>query len=119
MLRIRGEGEGEPCASRPRPVGPVRLEAHRPGALRSRSTAIGNKQRIRPVYGVRPMKTAFATIRGFEVLWAPRRGRTRAIALRGGIIGEAMNVERAFGAGPCALTGTIALVQDHLANAQP
>ena len=89
------------------------------GALRSRSTAIGNKQRIRPVYGVRPMKTAFATIRGFEVLWAPRRGRTRAIALRGGIIGEAMNVERAFGAGPCALTGTIALVQDHLANAQP
>ena len=47
------------------------------------------------------------------------QGPARAFALRGGIIGEAMNVERAFSAGPCALTGTIALVQDHLANAQP
>ena len=71
------------------------------------------------MYGVRPMKTAFATIRGFEVMRAPPQGPARAFALRGGIIGEAMNVERAFGAGPCALTGTIALVQDHLANAQP
>ena len=39
------------------------------------------------------------------------QGPARAFALRGGIIGEALNVERAFGAGPCALTGTIALVQ--------
>ena len=33
-------------------------------------------------------------------------------------IGEAMNVERAFGAGPCAPTGTIAPVQDHPAKTQ-
>ena len=45
-------------------------------------------------------------------------GRARTFSLRGGTVGAARNVEHAFGAGPWALTGTIALVQDHLANAQ-
>ena len=54
---------------------------------------------------------------------ALRKGQARAFALQGGIIGEARRgeariVERAFGVGPCALTEAMALLQDHLANAE-
>ena len=54
----------------------------------------------------------------FEVMRALRKGQARAFALQGGIIGEARIVERAFGVGPCALTEAMALLQDHLANAE-
>ena len=76
------------------------------------------EQRIRPVRGFKTMKTAYATIKGFEVMRALRKGQARAFALQGGIIGEARIVARAFGAGPCALTEAHELRQDHLANAQ-
>ena len=56
--------------------------------------------------------------KGFEVMRALRKGQARAFALQGGIIGEARIVERAFGVGPCALTEAMALLQDHLANAE-
>ena len=62
------------------------------------------EQLIRPVRGFKTMKTAYATIKGFEVMRALRKGQARAFALQGGIIGEARIVARAFGAGPCALT---------------
>ena len=45
---------------------------------------------------------------------ALRKSRGQAFALRGGIIGEARIVERAFGVGPWALTEAIAQLQDHL-----
>ena len=76
------------------------------------------KQLIRPVCGFKTMKTAYSTIKGFEVMRALRKGQARAFALQGGIIVEARIVERAFGVGPCALTEAIALLQDHLANAE-
>ena len=78
------------------------------------------EQLIRPVRGFRTMKTACATIKSFEVMRAPRngQGRARAVALQGGIIGEARIVARAFGAGPCALTEAMTLRQDHPANAE-
>ena len=65
------------------------------------------KQLIRPVRGFKTLKTAYATIKGFEVMRALRKGQARVFALQDGIVGEARIVERAFGVGPCALTGYI------------
>ena len=75
------------------------------------------KQLIRPVRGFKTLKTAYATIKGFEVMRALRKGQASIFALQGGIVGEARIVERAFGIGPCALTEAMALLQDHLARA--
>ena len=88
------------------------------GARRSQSTAISTKQRIRTVRGFRPMKTAFATIRGIEVIRALRKGQARAYCLPGRHRWRGAERRASFGSGSCALTETIALVQDHLANAQ-
>ena len=52
---------------------------------------------IRPVRGFKTMKTAYATIKGFEVMRALRKGQAGMFALQGGIVGEARIVERAFG----------------------
>ena len=75
------------------------------------------KQLIRPVRGFKTLKTAYATIKGFEVMRALRKGQASIFAIQGGIVGEARIVERAFGVGPCALTEAMALLQDHLASA--
>ena len=58
---------------------------------------------IRPVRGFKTLKTAYATIKGFEVMRALRKGRAGIFAIQGGIIDEARIVERAFDLGPCAL----------------
>ena len=76
------------------------------------------KQLIRPVRGFKTLKTAYATINGFEVMRALRKGQAKMFALQGGIVGEARIVERAFGVGPCALTEAMAWLQDGLASAQ-
>ena len=47
---------------------------------------------------------AYATIKGFEVMRALRKGQAGMFALQGGIVGQARIVERAFALGPCALT---------------
>ena len=73
---------------------------------------------IRPVRGFKTLKTAYATIKGFEVMRALRKGQAGIFALQGGIVGEVRIVERAFDLGPCALTEAMALLQDCLANAQ-
>ena len=73
---------------------------------------------IRPVRGFKTMKTAYATIKGFEVMRALRKGQAGMFALQGGIVGEARIVERAFALGPCALTEAMAWLQDRLANAE-
>ena len=76
------------------------------------------KQLIRPVRGFKTLKTAYATIKGFEVILALRKGQAAMFAIQGGIVGEARIVERAFGIGPCALTEAMALLQDHRAGAE-
>ena len=73
---------------------------------------------IRPVRGFKTMKTAYATIKGFEVMRALRKGQAEMFALHGGIVGEARIVERAFGVGPCVLTEAMAWLQDRLASAE-
>ena len=74
---------------------------------------------IRPVLAGIPkmtLKTACATIKGFEVMHALRKGQAGIFAPQGGIVGEARIVERAFGLGPCAPAEVRALLQDRLAN---
>ena len=73
---------------------------------------------IRPVRGFKTLKTAYATLEGFEVMGALRKGQAEMFALQGGIVGEARIVERAFSLGPCALTEAMAWLQDRLASAQ-
>ena len=71
---------------------------------------------IRPVRGFKTLKTAYATIKGFEVMRALRKDQVGIFALQGGIVGEVRIVERALDLGPCALTEAVALLQDCLAN---
>ena len=52
---------------------------------------------LRPVRGFKTLKTAYATIKGFEVMRALRKGQAGIFALQAGIVGEARIVERAFG----------------------
>ena len=73
---------------------------------------------LRPVRGFKTLKTAYATIKGFEVMRALRKGQAGIFALQDGIVGEARIVERAFGLGPCALTEVMALLQNRPANAE-
>ena len=68
--------------------------------------------------GFKTMKMAYATIKGFEVKRALRKGQAGLFALQDGIVGEARLVERAFGLGTCALTEVMVLLQDRLASAE-
>lgn len=67
------------------------------------------KQLIGPVGGFKTLKTAYATIKGFEVMRALRKGQAAIFTLTGEAREEARIVERAFGIGPSALTEAVAL----------
>ena len=68
------------------------------------------KQLIRPVRGFKTLKTAYATIKGFEVMRALRKGQAGMFNLTRDICGEARLIERAFGLGACALAETVHLI---------
>ena len=68
------------------------------------------KQLIRPVRGFKTLKTAYATIRGFEVMRALRKGQAAIYNLTRDICGEARIVERAFSIGRSALTEAVAIM---------
>ena len=72
------------------------------------------KQLIRPVRGFKTLKTAYATIRGFEVMRALRKGQAAIFNLTQDIHGEARIVERAFGIGTSALAEAVALIGEQL-----
>ena len=72
------------------------------------------KQLIRPVRGFKTLKTAYATIRGFEVMHALRKGQAAIFNLTQDIRGEARIVERAFGIGAGALAEAVALIGESL-----
>ncbi len=72
------------------------------------------KQLIRPVRGFKTLKTAYATIRGFEVMRALRKGQAAIFNLIRHIRGEARIVERAFGVGASALAEAVALIGESL-----
>lgn len=72
------------------------------------------KQLIRPVRGFKTLKTAYATIKGLEVMRALRKGQASAFNLTGDVRGEARIVERAFGLGPSALAEAVELLRQRL-----
>ena len=72
------------------------------------------KQLIRPVRGFKTLKTAYATIRGFEVMHALRKGQAGIFNLTRDIRGEARIVERAFGISVSALGEAVAVFGEHL-----
>ncbi|SKC04683.1 hypothetical protein SAMN06295937_10631, partial [Sphingopyxis flava] len=65
----------------------------------------------------RAIPTAYATIKGFEVMRALRKGQARPWCLQPGIRGEVRLVERAFGIGPSALTEAMGMLNHHFAAA--
>lgn len=72
---------------------------------------------IKPVRGFKSTPTAYATIKGFEVSRAFRKGQARPWCQQPGIKGEVRLVERAFGIGPSALTEVMTMLNQHFANA--
>ncbi|OCJ02340.1 transposase [Rhizobium sp. AC27/96] len=68
------------------------------------------RQLIKPVRGFKTLKTAYATIKGFEVMRALRKGQAPTFNLIGDIRGEARIVERAFDIRPSALTEVMAML---------
>ena len=61
------------------------------------------KQLIWPVQGIKTLKTAYATIKGFEVMRALRKGLALAFNITRDIRDKARIVEPAFGLGAWAL----------------
>ncbi len=59
------------------------------------------KQLIRPVRDFKTLKSAYATIKGFEVMLALRKGQAGIFNFSNDVLGEARIVERPFGIGPC------------------
>ncbi len=72
------------------------------------------KQLIRPVRGFKSLKTAYATIKGFEVMGALKKDQARAFNVTGDIRGEARIVERAFGVGMDALAEAVQFINERL-----
>ena len=72
------------------------------------------KQLIRPVRGFKTLMSAYATIKGFEVMRALRKGQAGIFNFTNDIVGEARIVERAFGIGPCALAEAMTMLENHL-----
>ncbi|QDH24914.1 IS6 family transposase [Neokomagataea tanensis] len=54
------------------------------------------KQLIRPVRGFKSLKTAYATIKGFEVMRALKKGQAELFQFQEGIMGEVRLIERQF-----------------------
>ena len=68
------------------------------------------KQLIRPVRGFKTLKTAYATIKGFEVMRALRKGQAPSFNITRDMRGEARLVERAFNVGPGALAEAVQFI---------
>ena len=61
------------------------------------------KPLIRPVRGFKTLPTAYATIKGLEVMRALRKEQAAAFNLTRDMLGEARMIERAFGVGADAV----------------
>lgn len=71
-------------------------------------------QLIRPVRGLKTLKTAYFTIKGFKFMRALRKGQVGAFNITRDICGEARLVERAFGPGASALSEVFQLLTTRL-----
>ena len=73
------------------------------------------KRRIKPTLGFKSMKKAYATIKGFELMHALRKGQAKLWMLSTGIREEVRLVERAFGLGPSVMAEMIQHLETVLA----
>ena len=60
------------------------------------------KRLIKPTLGFKSMKTAYATIKGFETMHALKKGQAKPWRYQKDVRGEVRLVERAFGLGKSA-----------------
>ena len=67
------------------------------------------------IRGFKTLKTAYATIKGFEVMRALRKGQASAFNVTSYIRGEARIVERAFGLGISALSEIMSILNNQFA----
>lgn len=71
------------------------------------------KRLIKPTLGFKSMKTAYATIKGFEAMRSLKKGQARAFQFQEGIRGEVRLVERCFHVGNCALAKVMNILNAH------
>jgi transposase-like protein len=74
------------------------------------------KRLIKPTLGFKSMKTAYATIKGFEAMRTLKKGQARPFQFQPGIKGEVRLVERCFNLGDCAITEVMKIASQYLEN---
>ena len=74
------------------------------------------KRLIKPTLGFKSMKTAYATIKGFEVMRALKKGQTRIWQIQESIRGEMRMVERAFGIGQSVIADAMEQLNEKMAS---
>ncbi len=72
------------------------------------------KRLIKPTLGFKSLKTAYATIKGFEVMRALRKNQARPWCLQPGAQGEIRLIERAFNLGPGIMAELVAFIDDQM-----
>jgi transposase, IS6 family len=74
------------------------------------------KRLIKPTLGFKSMKTAYATIKGFEIMRALKKGQAESFQLQDGVIGEKRLIERCFQIGDNALTEVCKIIEKEMKN---
>lgn len=72
------------------------------------------KRLIKTTLGFKSMKTAYATIKGFETMHSLRKGQGRFAQIQRGIKGEVRMVERAFYLGKNAIAEAMDMINDEI-----
>jgi transposase-like protein len=72
------------------------------------------KRLIKPTLGFKSMKTAYATIKGFELMRALKKGQANGFNFSGDIKGEIRIIERAFGLGGDVMADMMHELEIHL-----
>ena len=93
--------------------------AVRPASVGSRNKVVEAdhgklKRLIKPTLGFKSMKTAYATIKGFEVMRTLKKQQARSFNFTEDIHGETRIIERAFGLGNCVMNDMMSVLQDRL-----
>ena len=74
------------------------------------------KRLIKPTLGFQSMKTAYATLKGFEAMRAIRKHQARPYQLQEGVKGEVRLIERMFHLGKSAMAEVIQKIQEQINN---
>ena len=74
------------------------------------------KRLIKPTTGFKRMKTAYATLQGFEAMRSLKKGQANAFQYQKGVQGEVRLVERCFNLGPSSMAEAIQLLKTALSS---